>query len=535
MIPISDKMKSYLDSPIRQEGQYVRCVITGRDGKVYNVNDADFVSGSLQINRKSVSSSSFDIGECYINDVKFSIIDSVGISEVNLNGGTVSLHYGVVNQSLDLDEEFQIGKFIIPTDVTRRRTILDITGDSVLSLFYRSVGGVSTQGFLYNLVRWCCDMCGVEFALDETTFNALSPNTALMYYISDDSSIESYLDVIMYVSQLIGGFATDTNDGKLTFKVYTQEQESIQINNDVIASSKIGSNYISIDSITMKFDDETILVSDGDVTDYLLELDSNPLLDKLTSDLRHTVLQNLFGVLNKVRLRSFSFGYNGNPALECGDKIAVTERDLVSYVSDVSWGYHKKCTIQGVSLDKRTKTKSQAIKQASTSGGGGSSGKLDIIKFINSKGHEISGVVANVATMYFILPAGTSPLINTTIVCNARVDCTVRVEVTYDNVVQLLVPRFTVKAGYNTLSFSHSCDSVDVEMQHILRLGVASTEVVDIAEYDIECNVVGWNIQSSLPVWSGIYELADDVASLSVDSSDIAVGDFKVDIQSSFE
>ena len=67
MITISDALNDYLNNTTRLEGQYVRIDIKTKTGKNYSISDDELRGGTVKIEKKSVSGSSFDIGECYIN------------------------------------------------------------------------------------------------------------------------------------------------------------------------------------------------------------------------------------------------------------------------------------------------------------------------------------------------------------------------------------------------------------------------------------------------------------------------------------
>ena len=78
MISISDALTQYLSQTTRLEGQYVRAEIVTKTGVKYEISDDEFSGGTIRLNKKSVSGSSFDIGECYINEVSLTIIDKNG-------------------------------------------------------------------------------------------------------------------------------------------------------------------------------------------------------------------------------------------------------------------------------------------------------------------------------------------------------------------------------------------------------------------------------------------------------------------------
>ena len=540
MIEISDALNEYLTSTTRLEGQYLRAVITTKTGVVYNISDEDLSSGSVKLNRKSVSGSSFDLGECYINDITITLIDKDGKYSESLDNADLDVYFGVVNDSLGLNEEIQVGKFIIPVDTTVRKIAsIQISGDSILYKFDLPTNSVSTSGNLYALAVWCCTMCGVEFALTEVEFNSLSLNTEYTYYITSESSIATYRDVIMYISQIIGGFATDTNDGKLTFKTYKSSNETFNINNDTIASSKLGDSSYYLDGISLEFGDKIIYVNRDSSSDYLLELESNPLLDSLTEDVVTILLSNIWNQLKDIQFRSFTFEYNGNPALECGDLLYNGVRGVTSFITSFTWVYHGKSSVSGAFLDKRTNTQSQSVKKASTSGGSGStSNELNILRYINTEDYLLSSLETKVVQMNFTLPANVSPLFTFAMICNNNLTGLVSLRIVYDNVKALFKPKFQNSLGYHTLSFSKSFDATDSAMLHSLAIyatfiedenqEITSDNPCSVLAYDLEANIMGWKAANGEPGWTGRYEISDSVGIITIGSGNIVVNPFTV-------
>ena len=538
MINISNTLNEYLNSTTRLEGQYVRVEITTQSGKTYKISDEELSGGTVKINKKSVSGSSFDIGECYINNATITIIDKENKYSDNFNNAVMSIFFGVVNESLGLNEEIQLGKFIIPTDTTIRKIAsIQLTGDSILSKLDLPLNGVTTSGTPYALVYWCCIMCGIELDLNEAEFNALSENTRYTFYITKDSSISTYRDIVMYVSQIIGGFATDTNDGKLTFKAYSSSNPVFNINNDTIASSKLGDSSYTLDGLCVNYNDKVIYIN-GDInSNYVLELESNPLFDTLTEDLVSVICTNIWNQLNGVSFRSFDFQYNGNPAVECGDMLHNDVRGFSSFITSLSWVYHGKSTVVGSVLDKRTKTQSQSIKKAAASGGGeDKSNELNILRYINVEDYSLSNLETQVAKMYFTLPAGVSPLFTFVMICNNELAGLVSLKIIYDNAEVLLKPKFQNSLGYHTLSFSKSFDATDSEMLHSLAVyatfiadenqQIVSNNPCSVLAYDLEANIMGWKAASGEPDWRGRYEVSDSVGIVKFESNNILLNDF---------
>lgn len=542
MLSVSEAMLDYLNSTIRLEGQYIRIEVTTKSGISYKFTDDDLVSGSLKLERKSVSGSTFDIGEAYINYLSFTILDKDGKYSGSFDNAKVLLYFGVVNESLSLDEELLLGTFIIPVDTTVRKvSSIQFTCDSYLSKF-DSYLTETTSGKLYSLVTWACTKCDVNFAMTEDAFNSLSANTAFTYFITDDSSLSTYRDVIMYISQLIGGFATDTVDGSLIFMSYKNTADTCKINNDTISSSSLGESSFKLDSIVYKVEGSEVTIG-GSSIGYVLELDSNPLLDSLTEDLILTILNNLWLQLSELSFQSFNFSYNGNPVFECGDILVNDARSVQSFVTSVSWSYHGKSTIGGSVLDKRVKTQSQSSKSGKSSGGSSSAAKLNIIRYVNSESYTLGSVQTKVAQTYFTLDSGVSPYISFCMILKSTLVGLLNFTIIYDNLEMDLKPKYTINSGYTTIQFSRAFDPSDESFTHSLSINVSLTDIENleidssdscvVGAFDIELDILATNIVSSTPKWSGRYEVTDTFNSL-VLTPEISLGAFTESTTKSF-
>lgn len=547
MINISDSFLAYLNSTTRLEGQYVRIEITTKSGIKYIVSDEDLISGSLKLNRKSVSGSTFDIGEAYINELSFTIIDKVGKFSGSFDNAKVLLYFGVVNESLSLNDEILLGTFLVPVDTTVRKiTSIQFTCDSYLSKFDKSIGNTITSGKLYNLIIWCCEKCKVDFAMSESDFNKLSDNTGFTFYITDDTSIKTYRDVIMYASQLVCGYATDTIDGKLTFGTYKSGNDKFNINNDTIASSQIGESDFKLEAISYSYNNETIYVGGSSDSEYVLELADNPLMSTFDKTLTKVVLNELWKHLSLINFQSFKFDYNGNPVVLCGDYLINSARNVSGFITSFTWIYHGKGTVESVSLDKRVKTESQDTKKASTTGGGGSDkgGELSIIRYTNSEDYKLGLKQVKVISSYFNMDAGVSPYISISGVVHSDLVGLLKFVVNYDNVDMSFTPKYTLHSGYTTVSFSMSFEPSDAAFTHSLGIyatfsasensDVKSSGLCSIGAFDIEMNILGTNLQSSTPKWSGRYEINEEYSSIIL-SPVLNLPEFSSEINCSFE
>ena len=365
MIGASEKLYNYFNQNIREEGQEIEIKIT-KGEKVYTITDDDLVASSVKITKKSVSGASFDIGECYVDSVTFTINKNIN-NYKSLTGAKVTIRIKVNNTELNISESVLLGTFRILQDgIKRTNTLLQVTADSYISRFDKSRKRATFTGDLYDLVMDSCNKCKVTFGMTENEFRALSQNVAKTYDIKKDSSLKTHRDVIMYVAQLIGGFATTTTSGALIFKNYTSNNDVCNVNDNVIVNYSIGDEVYNLSGLGMSVkENDVYLYREGEDDDspYFLNLDTNPIMENCTDAEITSIVDNIWSKLIDLNLNNFSFEFNGNPFIEVGDIISIPERSLETYVASCEWTYHGKEKISCVSVDKNKRIETQREKQ----------------------------------------------------------------------------------------------------------------------------------------------------------------------------
>ena len=365
MIGASEKLYNYFNQNIREEGQEIEIKIT-KGEKVYTITDDDLVASSVKITKKSVSGASFDIGECYVDSATFTINKNIN-NYKSLTGAKVTIRIKVNNTELNISETVLLGTFRILQDgIKRTNTLLQVTADSYISKFDKSRKRATFTGDLYDLVIDSCNKCKVTFGMTENEFRALSSNVAKTYEIKKDSSLKTHRDVIMYVAQLIGGFATTTTSGALIFKNYTSNNDVCNVNDNVIVNYSIGDEVYNLSGLGMSVkENDVYLYREGEDDDspYFLNLDTNPIMENCTDAEITSIVDNIWSKLIDLNLNNFSFEFNGNPLIEVGDIISIPERSLETYVASCEWTYHGKEKISCVSVDKNKRIETQREKQ----------------------------------------------------------------------------------------------------------------------------------------------------------------------------
>ena len=399
MIGASEGLYNYFNQNIREEGQEIEIKIT-KGAKSYTITDDDLVASSVKIIKKSVSGASFDIGECYVDSATFTINKNIN-NYKSLTGAKVTIRIKVNNTDLNLSENVLLGTFRILQDgIKRTNTLLQVTADSYISKFDKSRKRATFTGDLYDLVNDSCNKCKVTFGMTESAFRALSPNVAKTYEIKKDSSLKTHRDVIMYVSQLIGGFATTTPSGALIFKNYTSNNDVCNVNDNVIVNYSIGDEVYNLSGLGMSVKEKDVYLyreGEDDDSPYFLNLDTNPIMENCTDEEITAIVGNIWTKLIELNLNNFSFEFNGNPLIEVGDIISIPERSLETYVASCEWTYHGKEKISCVSVDKNKRIETQREKQNENKPSNASKDDRvdDLIKNTTTKTRKVKKTVAS--------------------------------------------------------------------------------------------------------------------------------------------
>ena len=524
MLPHSDALLNYYLQTDRGEGQYVIIEIFRGNNLIYTITDAAISGNSLHISRKGVSNSSFRIGEAYISEAKFTVIDEVIKLNQDITGCRVKIHTGVDFGTFS--EDHQVFEGVVPTNgVTRKIAATEVSVDGVLSLFVKPIGNVTVNGTCYELVDYCCNMCGVSLQQTKASFEALSLNASAGYtfYITNETNIGTYRDILMFVAQIMGCFVDETPDGQIRFETYRSNADNFNLNVDTVASSKYGDGVVNLQAMTWVRGGETVYISGGPNDIYVLELIENPLMATFDSSLFGLIANNLWSQLSSLNLRYSEIEYNGCPLVELGDMLSISSKGIECYITSLDWIFHGKSKIESVAVDPRVNTQQQSVRAASRTGGGGRGGNdISVIRYINVNDVNIGQSWQQVVSTFFSTPAGVTPYIDICAVLQVPVDGLVEARIIYDNVETLMRYKWNMHSGFFTVAFSKSFDASDVERSHSIRIQFKfdnAGEKVLLEKYQLEMNIIAYKAITALPEWTGLYELTTEVPRFSLKGS----------------
>lgn len=384
--------------------------------------------------------------------------------------------------------------------------------------------------YLFSLLVWMWDeftgqpwdyltriseLSGVELAQTEAQIKALT-NGTLGFVMYPENDIENFRDMIHWLSQAMGCFATINREGQLEFRQYKPPTDiSAHIGADRrfrgASISDFEAYYSGVD-----YDD---LVNEqvhtyGDGTVLVYKLGANPLLQYFDTA---EPFENIAEVILGFRYTPFSVDMAACPAYDLGDVVQFDDAKSgwspIGCIMAYSYQYHGAYTIEGYGSNPAlVNAKSSTDKALDQLRSNGKSNEIQYYTFTNPKGIEVSSVYDDIIKIRFgtvksalvVFQAEVKMWVNT----NSKAH--LRVKYLFDRFEADYHPEETFEEGYHLLHLLYYYDaSAGAISQFKVMLNITGgTASIDIG--DIQACVWGQGLMAS-DRWDGWLEAEDNI------------------------
>jgi len=316
--PVSDKFLRAIQENSRS--YYWSGELLLSTGETVEFTHNDIVKGSGYITNQCTGGSEIGIGDVYAAELGISLYTREDI--LSLKGGQIKLFFHL-KVAEDSYETVPMGVFDIE-EVNRTLRCTELKAYDFMLRFDKTFKGTTTNGTLGELLALACKSCGVEMA---QTVEELSewPNGDTIFSIYPENDIETWRDLIYYVAQVFGGFATINRFGQLEIRKYKKTVDVIISARHRFSSSlsEYRTRYSAVRITNMNTQESEYYALDED-DGLTLSLESNPLLQYGVQSLREQVLYNILNEIAVIDYVPCEITYIGNPAVDLGDVILNT-------------------------------------------------------------------------------------------------------------------------------------------------------------------------------------------------------------------
>lgn len=176
-------------------------------------DDDNILKGSLKISNQCADSSTFTLGGVFIGKFNCSFI---GLNVERNDWKNLPITMSV---SINGTEPIPVGVWYVDkAEHTKGLTV--IKAYDAMERFDKSVGiDVGASGKMYDFLALACSTCHVSLGMTQAEVEAL-PNGNKFYVLNEMGDIETWRDLIFWLSAKIIGFATIDRSGNLILKQY---------------------------------------------------------------------------------------------------------------------------------------------------------------------------------------------------------------------------------------------------------------------------------------------------------------------------
>ena len=191
--------------------------LEGRLTNTGNFYADNILAGSLSITNQCASGNKIIMGSVYIGELRATFVDTADIAV----GDTITLSESMYVDDLDSYESVPLGAYKV-VQSTKSRSGIEVIAYDYMSKFDKPAELAEVDGTVFEWLRYCCSMCNVTMAQTQAQIEAL-PNgtTQFRCYLADGFKC-TYRDVISWLAQIIGGFATMDRQGRVKLVTYEQ-------------------------------------------------------------------------------------------------------------------------------------------------------------------------------------------------------------------------------------------------------------------------------------------------------------------------
>lgn len=500
MYAVSDEYKLAIGKT--DQKTKIQGTITLSNQTIIDIGDESIQQGSLYISSQCIKIDDFSLGSVYASELGLSLtnIDN----PYALDNAVISLESGLFTGSEY--EWVQLGVFNV-IEVQRRMDCVTVKAYCNLILLDEEIE-TGTSGTVFELLTYCCEKVGLTFGMMQEEIDAL-PNGDINFTIPSNSEIQTYRDLVSWLAQILGCFATCDRQGELVLKSFAMPAVG-NIDGDQRYSTAISDFKVKYAGISMGATTRVRENENGNI----LTLEENPLLRNQSENLKKIILDNLLDGIVLIDYTPFDIDYTGNPALDLGDFISLTggavPAGITGLVTNSNWRYRGKQKLKGVGKDPRIKVKSQADKKID-SNTSETQNVVDVVYYFENAQDKIIGTNdVEIISIYFDTMKEANPIFHATI--NLVVSAGGTLEFTYliNSSPHRLKPFQTVTAGNHIIHLFLPMPKLKGPLAYELKVMLKSSDVVGvIPKEQIQATINGQGLSTIGANWNGVIQLED--------------------------
>lgn len=348
MYPVPESYRQAMAAAVRSER--LQGTLTLTDGSVLEFGPADLMSGSLTLDDQCVSGQELQFGCCYLGQASFQL--RTGLSRYKLYGARVSLRYGL--QLADGSwYDLPLGVYTV-AEAERTSLCVSIRAYDDLLLLDKDYTGPALQGTPFDMLSQIAQHCALPLGMAAADMAAW-PNAGETFQLDAQDGCATWRDCLAAVAQVVGAFGAVDRSGALVLRTFAAAP--CKTIGPGARSSAAAADYVCrYTALAVQAGANSCTVQDPDDAGGLtMTLTDAPLFAKGLPERALAHAQALFGALQAIRYVPASVTGGADPALDCGDRLELTEPGDASGMSVAEtlvthrvWKFRGSGTLKGV-------------------------------------------------------------------------------------------------------------------------------------------------------------------------------------------
>lgn len=346
MYGVSEAYKEAMKLPVQHH------TLKGMIGE-HSFTDKNILAGSFSITNQCCGNDSVEIGQVYIGELNATFLN-VPLGRYQWKGQEIIPEFGL-RLADGTYEYIPLGVYTIDTAEWTASGVVVKAYDH-MALLDKTCNKVLTEVTPYTCMLRIADETGVVFANSEADFDSFA-NGKTMISETTTNDVETWRDLVSWLAQTIGCFATADREGKIVFRAYTEAVSDTIDSRHRFAGASFSdfvTRYTGLSVVNME--DSTTNYYGLDVDDGLtMNLGSNPFLQYGIDATKEQMRRAILDALQAINYVPFKAKALGNPAYDLGDVLVfrdgLADGSKKYCITKYVFNYHGEYEMTGVGQD----------------------------------------------------------------------------------------------------------------------------------------------------------------------------------------
>ena len=346
MYAVSEQYKAAMKQPVQ------RFRMTGTIGD-HPFTDDNILAGSFSITNQCTGNDEITIGQVYVGELDVTFMN-MPISRYGWKGLEIRPVFGMKIAD-GTYEDVPLGVFTVETAEWTASGVV-IKAYDHMALLDKNCNKVITEVTPYQCAQAIAEATGVNFANTEKEFESFANGTTMISETTTND-VETWRDLVSWLAQTIGCFATADREGNIVFRSFNQTVvDTIDDAHRFTGGSfsDYVTRYTGLSVVNME-DSTTSYYAEDEDDGLTMNLGSNPFLQYGVAATKEEMARSILTAIQQIRYVPFTCRAIGNPAYDLGDVLVfqngLADGDALYCITKFTFKYNQYFEMVGVGKD----------------------------------------------------------------------------------------------------------------------------------------------------------------------------------------